>query len=137
MAEKKRGRPSSFTQRKADEICRRIADGESLRSICLRDGMPTRMTVRKWMRDRKEFLDQYTRARDDQAETFVDEIMDIAEGVEDPQRARLMIDARKWAAGKMKPKKYGDKIDHNVTGDMSLTVVTGVPERDGVDDDEA
>lgn len=27
------------------------------------------------------------------------------------QRSKLRVDARKWVAAKLKPKKYGDKID--------------------------
>lgn len=41
-------------------------------------------------------------------------------------RARLRVDARKWIASKLKPKKYGDKQSVAVTdpdgGPISLTV---------------
>ena len=68
----------------------------------------------------------YTRAKEDQADTLADEIMDISdekpmmtvvtddESVDklDPvgiNRNRLRIDARKWIAAKLKPRKYGDR----------------------------
>ena len=35
---------------------------------------------------------------------------------EDIQRARLQIDTRKWVAGKLRPKKYGDLLKHELTG---------------------
>ena len=100
------GRPSSYSQEVADEICKRIGDGESLNSICRDDKMPGRNTVRVWLRDRLEFRAQYARAREDQADTFVDEIKDIADNStpEDWTVARLRVQARQWAAGKLAPK---------------------------------
>lgn len=128
------GRPSSFTQAVADLICERIADGESLRSICADDGMPRKATVFRWLGDEKHtaFRDQYARAREAQADALVDEILDIAddgsndwmekknadgenigwqENGEALRRSVLRVDARKWMAGKLRPKKYGDKIE--------------------------
>ena len=34
----------------------------------------------------------------------------IAESHEDVQRAKLIIDARKWVASRMKPKSWGDRL---------------------------
>lgn len=124
------GRPSDFTQEIADAICERLADGESLRSICSADDMPNKATVFRWLAAHKSFSDQYACAREAQADTIADEILDIAddgsndwmekrddeggnlgwkENGEAIRRSQLRIDARKWLAGKMKPKKYGDK----------------------------
>lgn len=72
----------------------------------------------------KDFAEHYARARDDQGDSLFDEITDIADekpdGSMDVQafnsRQRLRIDARKWAASKLKPKKYGDRIDLNHGG---------------------
>jgi len=115
------GRPSEFTQYVADEICELLADGISLRKICLRDEMPNKATVFRWLATREEFRDQYARAREAQADTLADEIIDIADdGSNDfmgddekyngdaVQRSKLRVDARKWLAAKMLPKKYGD-----------------------------
>ena len=38
---KKIGRPSSYVKEVADDICQLIAQGESLRKICERPGMPS------------------------------------------------------------------------------------------------
>jgi hypothetical protein len=67
-----------------------------------------------------KFSEQYARAREAQAEIRADEITDIADGVEHGaseavQAARLRVDARKWIAAKLLPKRYGDKMQH--TGD--------------------
>ena len=109
----KRGRPSIYSQETADRICREIASGASLRAICAAPEMPHIDTVRKWLASgNTEFLAQYARAREEQADYYADEMVEIADTTDDPQKARLQIDARKWKASKLAPKKYGDKIQH-------------------------
>ena len=112
-------------------ICERIADGESLRLICQSDEMPARSSVFKWLAENKEFSDQYARAREAQADLLADEILAISDetafdtittdagnrpDTEWLARSRLRVDARKWLASKMAPKKYGDKISQEVSG---------------------
>jgi hypothetical protein len=105
-------RQSEFTQEKADAICERLADGESLRTICLGDDMPSQPAVFRWLAANDTFRKQYAHARETQADAIFDEILDIAdEATDDVQRSRLRVDARKWMAGKLKPKVYGDKVD--------------------------
>ena len=125
------GRPSTFTQEVADLICERLADGESLRAICLADDMPNRATVFRWLGAEATFRDQYARAREEQAETLLDEIVEIADdsagdasdvdgmnvlNSEHIQRSRLRVDARKWVVSKLAPKKYGDKLQTEISG---------------------
>jgi hypothetical protein len=127
--EKKIGRPTSFTQHIGEVICARIAEGESLRKICEDEGMPDRVTIYRWLQAFPEFCNHYTRAREDQADTLADEIMAIADETPDLnpildkhgalieiqlhsayiQWQKQRIDARKWTAMKLKPKKYGDR----------------------------
>ncbi len=97
-------------------VCKEISEGKSLRSICAVDDMPSAETVRVWLLDDGEFSAQYARAREEQADYYADEIIDIADGAKDANLARLQIDARKWKASKLQPKKYGDKIDLNHSG---------------------
>ena len=127
------GRPSTYTQEIADEICLRLSGGESLRNICRSAGMPCLQTVYTWINKRPPFLEQYTRAREEQADTHADEIVSIAD--ETPitvpvldkdgkvidikldsayiQWQRQRIDSRKWNAMKLRPKKYGDRLTHS------------------------
>lgn len=113
----------------ARDILHRIADGESLRSICSGEGMPTRRTVYNWaIDDREGFAVQYNRAREMQAHCFADDVVSIADDARndwmqrnDPnnpgwianhehvQRSRLRTDARKWAAAVILPKIYSEK----------------------------
>jgi hypothetical protein len=120
------GRPSDFTQEKADIICERIAVGESLRDICKDDEMPYLSAVFRWLQSHESFQDQYARAREMQADTYADDIVGIADDFnDDPNSRRVRIDARKWTASKLRPKKYGEKldIDQNVTGKIEFVTV--------------
>ena len=131
------GRPSTYTEAIAAEICDRLADGESLRSICRDKHMPDRNTVHDWAFKDEAFYRQYARARELQAETLVDEIIDISDdGTNDWMdrqngdgqvidrvvdhehitRSRLRIDSRKWFASKVLPKKYGEKVQQEISG---------------------
>ena len=130
-APKKRkiGRPSRYTPELAAKICARLAEGETLRSVCRDKAMPAISTVMGWLFNGKHevFSEQYARAREMQADALFDEALEIADDAsgdwtedkdgkkvldhENIQRSRLRVDTRKWAAGKMAPKKYGDKLD--------------------------
>ena len=108
---KRTGRPSTYSEAVANDICERIALGNSLRSICMGDDMPHMSTVFKWLGQQPTFAENYTRAREAQADAIVDDILDIADDKSlDPNDRRIRIDTRKWLAGKMRPKKYSDKV---------------------------
>jgi len=136
-AKKPVGAPTTYNKHIASVICTRIAEGESLREIVKDAGMPDRSAVYDWLLRHAEFADQYTRAREEQADTLADEIIAIADeqpeviAVTDRHGALIehkldgaflqwqknRIDARKWTAMKLKPKKYGDKLGlHGVEG---------------------
>ena len=107
-------------------ICEAIGNGQSLRKFCAQDGMPSASVVCKWLSEDKVFAEQYTRARERQADGFFDEIVDIADTEEDPQKARVRIDARKWVAGKMRPKVYGEKVDVEHSGNLAVETIKRV-----------
>lgn len=112
------GRTSEYTQETADSICEQIADGRSLRSICADVGMPSKTSVFRWLAASADFRDQYARAREAQADSLFDDILEIADTAEDAQLARLRVDARKWMAGKLKPKSYGEKVELEHSGEV-------------------
>lgn len=121
------GRPTIYTIKLGELICERISNGESLKKITDEVDMPNRTSVHTWLIKDKEFLDKYEAARDLQADVYADEMDDIAhdQGL-DVQRARLIIDTRKWTASKLKPKKYGDKVQQDHTGEQKIIVETRV-----------
>lgn len=130
------GRPTTYTQQTALQLCLYLAEGESLRTACAREEMPAVSTVFLWLRDHKEFLEQYARAKEEAVEAMAEEILDISDNGENDwmekhfgrdsestwvvngeavQRSKLRVDTRKWIMSKLKAKKYGDKVD--VTSD--------------------
>lgn len=140
----KRGRPSVFTQELADNICEIIASSsKSVRRICLDLEVPYG-TVLAWLSEghpnyKGSFAKQYARAKEMQADLLADEIIEIAddgsndtytddEGMERVdhdviQRSRLRVDSRKWLAGKLRPKKYGDKMDITSDGEKIAPII--------------
>lgn len=125
----KKGRSwTEFSQVTADLICELIVDGQSLRSICVADDMPSRTTVLKWLNENPDFASQYARAREAQQDTYAEEVVFIADTEEDPQKARVRIDARKWHASKLAPHKYGERVTNVVEGgDKPLEIATRKP----------
>lgn len=87
--------------------------------------MPSAETVRRWLADESyaQFRGQYARAREDQADTYADEIVTIADEATDPALARLQMDARKWVASKLAAKKYGDKVQTELSGPDGSAIV--------------
>lgn len=127
------GRPSSYTDERADELCTWIAQGNSLRSFCKLHGMEAQ-TVYRWMRERPDFQQRYARAHEDRADSLADEMCDIADevaanggSIEAVQAARLRIDTRKWIAAKLRPGRWGEvqapKAQTAVTFKIGLPLV--------------
>lgn len=133
------GRPTVYTEEIAAKICRRIAEGETLKQICRDERMPPESTVRTWaLDDRAGFSARYARAREMQLDTWADEITEIAEdgrndwmeretrsgrvvtvlNEEAVARSRLRVDSRKWLLSKLKPERYGDKLE--LSGKLDL-----------------
>lgn len=140
------GRPSKYTQDLADSICEQLATGDSMRTVCKPDDMPAMSTVFRWLREHKEFQEQYARAKEEAADALVEEIQDIADdgsndwmehhdkdgntgwklNGEHVQRSRLRVDTRKWVASKLKPKKYGDRVDVTSGGEKVQPILGGM-----------
>jgi len=119
------GRPSLLTEKLAETICRRLGAGESLVAICKSEGMPHRWTVTRWLGEHEWFRGKYARAREQQADFYADQIIEIADTETDPQKARNRIDARKWTASKLAPKVYGDKVENTIDVGATLGSLLG------------
>lgn len=143
----KRGRPTIFTQKIADELCAHLAMGESLRTACARKNMPAVKTVFNWFHRYPDFVQQYEKAKQEAADAMAEEILDIADTpligeeitikgygkkqtVEVSRKEmlghrRLQIDTRKFLMAKMKPKRYGEKLDLTTDGEKLPTPIYG------------
>ena len=127
-----------------EAICVRLIEGESLREICEDPDLPSQRTVYRWLAAEPTFWQLYARAREAQMDRWSDEIVEIAddasndyiertgkdgevERVLDPeavQRSKLRIDTRKWVMSKLAAKRYGDKVDLNVSGSVEVSTLS-------------
>jgi len=134
-----------YTPELFDEICNLIAYSDrGLVSICKEKGLNAN-SFYEWVAKDKELGDKYARARELQAEYLADQIIEIADdgtndymvitkgdasyNVEDREvtnRSKLRVDARKWKASKLAPKKYGDKVSTELSGSVEVKQITGM-----------
>lgn len=131
------GRPEIYTDELAAKILSRLATGESMRTICKDNDMPSRATIFLWIAKQEGFSGQYAIAKEEAAEALAEEMFDIADNGdndymdsngsdegkaaykavgENIQRSKLRVDVRKWYLSKIKPKKYGEKITQEQIG---------------------
>lgn len=119
-----------------EAICARIADCEFLEVIA-KDCEVSRYTLSRWL-ESGDNSTLYAHAREAQADKMAADILKIADDGENDTykdeegnrrtdqdviaRSRLRVDARKWLAAKMAPKKYGDKldVDQKISGELAL-----------------
>lgn len=106
-------RPTKYTKDLANKICEQVSK-QSLRKTVKDKDIPSMTTILRWLsdEDKKEFRLQYEEACNVRTESMFEEINEIADNKKgEVQRDRLRVDTRKWYLSKMKPKKYGDKLD--------------------------
>jgi hypothetical protein len=132
-------RPTLHTEELEDEILSRLACGESLKAICEEEGKPHIGTVIRWLSKDEGFAQRYARAREMQAETLADEMLEIADDdkrdrieIKDADgnvirveqnnvgvaRSKLRLEQRRWWAEKLRPKVYGTKVAVGGAADM-------------------
>jgi hypothetical protein len=103
--------------------------------------MPAIGTFFRWLQEKPEFKERYARAKEEGCDALFEELMEIADDgkndwmeTNDPdnpgyrfngehyQRSRLRVDTRKWALSKLKPKRYGERMELEVTNKISEMV---------------
>ena len=142
MASRKKLKVYRFTPELGEAICDAIAASDyGIRQICEeRREFPSPVTIYRWLSSGEgerfdTFRKQYAGARETQAERLAADVIRIADdgkrdyvlgqdGVlvdyDHIQRARLRVDARKWAAAHLAPKRWGDKTQHEVSGAIQV-----------------
>jgi hypothetical protein len=102
----------------AQRICDHIASG-GYATDTQRFGLPHVSTINKWLGENEAFAAAYARARQARAETFAEQIVEIADTCDDPQKGRLQVEARKWVASKLLPRVYGEnqrvEVQHTIS----------------------
>ncbi len=138
MEPPKIGRPTIYSKELANEICKQLSQGISLRTVCKADDMPDASVIFDWLHKYPEFTEQYTRAKEESADAMSEDILEISDDSlsdamnVDPksstavvQAHKLRVDTRKWLMSKMKPKKYADKLDLTNNGKDFPTPIYG------------
>lgn len=141
-----KGRPSAYTPELAERICNLIATTSRGLAfiVSTNPGLPSTVTIHAWLADetKADFLRRYLRARERQADLIFDECLEIADdasgdapgkrkgdhedvhATEQVARSKLRVDTRMRMAGKLAPKKYGEKLVLGGDEDNPLTVQT-------------
>ena len=129
---KRMGRPSLYSPEMAERICDLIGTTSKGMAFILASNaaLPSVSTVNNWLADpeKVDFLARYLRAREQQADLMFDECLEIADdksadgdrgdngketqhATEQVARSKLRVDTRLRMAGKLAPKKYGDRVE--------------------------
>lgn len=102
-----------------EQVITRVLDGQGLRAA-LKDMTLTPQQFARMLQQDREGAVAYARATEMRADLVADEILEIADGPDDPNKARNRITARQWLASKWHAKRYGERIDLNVTQTLDI-----------------
>ena len=120
------GRPTSYSEAIREEVCARIAAGESMLDLSHDARLPPHQSLYVWMQEHEEFAREYRAACEVRAELLSDEVVQIADDDEVDvidmgegqapwanhqaiRRARLKMQARMWRVARLAPRKYGPR----------------------------
>jgi len=132
------GRKSTFNDKDAAEIVDRLSKGEPLTVICRDDWLPCDDTVRNWADANEDFARDIARAREAGFDQIALDALAIAdethldtkkgangEGVCNSEwisRSKLRVETRLKLLSKWDPKRYGDKIQTEHSGNVGLSL---------------
>ncbi len=134
-----------YTPELAAEICNKTATStKGIRKLCKENPhWPDSSTIMDWITDKPDFAPQYARAKLKQAVLLADETIEIADDARHDtitktdkngdeyecadnewiNRSRLRVDTRKWLAGKLAPKIYGERVIQALDVNSESTVM--------------
>lgn len=149
-AQQRQKRPQAFDVEIAGVLCDLISASAAPLVRHLEDSsMPSRVTFFRWLRENPTFAMDYAEARRRQADFLMEETIEIAdtpmigERTEDSdkngskvirfdnvERSRLRTDIRRWAASRLNPKKYGDRVALTGAEDAPPIAIESLPAAD-------
>lgn len=134
-----RGRPSLYTLALAEEVCERLSNGETLQDICRSEHMPEVRTVNRWTEAHESFASDFAQARARGFDAIAAEALRIAntphegveyitkgDGSEETRRGdmlghrKLQIETRLKLLAKWDPKRYGEKLGLEHSGNIGI-----------------
>ena len=125
---------SVYSQDLVDEIIRRVSDGEPLAQVCRDEHMPHRDTFYDWMTRDDDLSRRFARARELGFDMIALDALRIAntpvEGIETEEsdngikvkradmlgHRKLQVETRLKLLAKWDPKRYGERVAHDVGG---------------------
>ena len=109
--------PKPSIAEKVRKVCEMVVEGQTVRQIADYFSVSPG-TVLYWIESKPEYAEQYARARASAADMFENDIIEAAQAVTPETAAadRVKIDALKWVAARRAPKRYGDKLQQELTG---------------------
>lgn len=120
-------KPYEFDANLKAKIIERLAGGETLKKILAAPDMPSYMTVYREEQRDEEFGRDMALARQVQAAVMADEVIEISDDAtadvdkngrvdfEVIARSKIRTDNRKWLIAKLDPKRWGDKVQTDIT----------------------
>jgi hypothetical protein len=119
-----------YTEEIAIAICAKIAEGDTMKAICSDDHFPPYYVITYWMARYPEFKKMLAEARRARAGIYHDEIVEIAETVDEDnaKSAKIRLDAYKHLAAVNDPEEYGSrtKISGDLNAPLSFIISTGI-----------
>lgn len=131
----------AYSEEIASKVCERIALGEPLRQICRDEGMPSYGAIYDWLEVNTDFASRFARARVKGFDAIADDAMTIADtpelGVETVKKPdgsvevregdmlghrKLRIETRLKLLAKWDPRRYGEKLQTEFSGNLGVTV---------------
>jgi len=107
-----------------NEILDELLQGITIRKACAKFGVSSSTFLYRVTTGGNELSGRYARVMEARADVLADETIDIADDEsKDPNRARNQIQARQWVTSKTAPKKFGDRIDLNVTQSLDIRAI--------------
>ena len=115
--------PADVMAERMKTVCEMVAEGKTIRQIAAHFGV-SGGSILNWVESDPVHAEHYARARESAADMFEAEIIEAALAVSPETAAadRVKIDAMKWVAARRAPKKYGERIQQDLTssdGSMS------------------
>jgi len=110
-------RPLYYSPALADEICRRVTEGDTIREIAADPSMPTMHLILDWRVRYPDFRARYEQARMDSAHIMEYDMLTVAASATTRDQAacaRVRTDAMRYVMGKRSPREYGEKVDVNI-----------------------
>lgn len=108
------------TDQSVSNVIEHVLNGATLKEAASRCGMTPSLFNYRLQSDREAAI-AYARAVEIRADLLADEALTIADNENDAAKARNQIQVRQWLASKLYARRYGDRIDLNVTQTLDVT----------------